>query len=197
MADIKAESYGQPQWPFIPAIEGQVPLPKPDPRSAMVKALMSNAPIPMPKPDPRSWTDRVIAPLMKDEANSAGAIDPDALMQSRGIQPPIGHSIDKFQYEGYPVGMSPTQYPLGMQPPIKHQQRDVGLQPGQGVGSLFSVPNQHLQQMAATQPKPDQNLPKLPQSGFIPSLSPMYMNDTHPLSRPPVPNVPPVYWQPG
>lgn len=184
-----------PQWPFIPAIEGKVPLPRPDPRSAQdkslafAKALMATkaAPpaVPMPKPDPRDWANRSI--IAGDESGTAGAIHPDALMNARGIQPPSGHSVDKMQWEGYPGrgGMPPNQIPLGMPQPAMEQ----------GAG-LFGVPPQQLQQMAAAKP-PDQNLPKIPQFGFSPTLSPMYMNDTHPMSKPPAPNQPPVFWQPG
>lgn len=183
-----------PQWPFIPAIDGPVPLPKRDPRSAMVKALMYKAPIPMPRPDPRDWAQRSIQ--AQPEEDSLGAIHPDALMQSRGggatAMPPDG-GIDGNTYTQPGIdsiiqnNLQFKQRPIGAPPPV--QQQDVN-------NGLFGVPPQQLQQMAASKPV-DQNLPKLPKSGFVPSLSPLYMNDTHPLSRPPGPNQPPIFWQPG
>lgn len=145
-----------PQWPFMPGIEGQVPMPKPDPRSDMAKTLMSKAPIPMPRPDPRDWTKRVVPGL--SEEGSLGAIHPDALMQSRGggatVMPPnIDHnSVDP---DAIMHNNSITkQRPLGM-PPAMWQQ-DAG-------NGLFGVPVQHLQQMAGdVLPGPWQGVNALP-----------------------------------
>ncbi len=73
-----------------------------------------------------------------------------------------------------------------------------GMEPGSILDKLYPkapvipFPPQH---MSAAKPV-DQNLPKLPQSGFVPSLSPMYMNDKG-LGAPPAPNQPPIFWQPG
>lgn len=183
-----------PQWPFIPAIQGPVPTPRPDPRSAkalaFAKALMgTHAAPPMPTPDPRSWTDRVVSPQMQDESSSMGAIHPDAYLKLHGV--PAGSGTDNNTYSQPEIDKIIHNNAAGPMRPMGEP--DPGFQRGAG---LFGVPAQHLQQMAASKP-PDQNLPKLPQSGFVPSLSPMYMNDTHPLSRSPAPDQPPVFWQPG
>lgn len=113
-------------------------------------------------------------------------------------QPPGDYSIGKQWYMYGPQDemdkdpltppVAPTPTP-GFPPASDWMHDKVGQ-------SLFGTPPQYLQQMASTKPV-DQNLPKLPQSGFVPSLSPMYMNDTHPLSRSPGPNQPPIFWQPG
>lgn len=133
-----------PQWPFMPAIQGQVPLPRPDPRQdksiAFARALMAGKPsVPLPTPDPRDWATRSIH--AGDESGTSGAIHPDALMNARGIQPPSGHSVDTNQWDGYPGnnGMPANQFPMGMSPPP--MQQDVS-------NGLFGVPPQHLQQMA-------------------------------------------------
>lgn len=188
-----------PQWPFIPAIQGQVPTPRPDPRQdkslAFAKALMATKaappPVPMPKPDPRDWTSRAVMPQMQNEDNSQGAIHPDALMQSRGggaFSPPP--NIDNNTYTQPDINKIIRNNVAGSQRPFGEP--DPGFQRGAG---LFGVPQQNLQQMAAAKP-PDQNLPKIPQSGFVPSLSPFYMNDKG-LGAPPAPGLPPIFWQPG
>lgn len=186
-----------PQWPFMPAIQGQVPTPRPDPRQdkslAFARALMATkAPIPMPRPDPRDWAHRAVPNGEgTGEENTMGAIHPDSFMKSQGI--PAGSGVDPNTYTQPGIdsiilnNIQGKQRPLGMPPPTWQQNAGNG---------LFGIPTQHLQQMAAAKP-PDQNLPKLPQSGFIPSLSPMYMNDTHPLSKAPASNQPPIFWQPG
>lgn len=186
-----------PQWPFIPAIEGQVPMPRTDPRSAQAKSLeiakalmakpaTSAAPtVPTPRPDPRSWTDRAVSPHLQTEDYSQGAIHPDALMKTQGYDFKGQTPDSGFQYPELPMGMDPHQMPLGMPQPRMEQD----------AGQFLNYPPDKLQQMAATA-KPDQNLPKLPQSGFVPSLSPMYMNDKG-LGAPPAPNLPPIFWQPG
>ncbi len=192
----------QPQWPFIPAIEGHVPLPKPDPRSANAKslafaqALMGNhtPAVPMPRPDPRDWATRAVMPQVGDENTSLGAIHPDALMQSRSggaFTPPP--TIDDNTYNQRAIDIINHNAAHGKQAPIGIPQQ--GWQQDVSNG-LFGITPQSLQQMAASKPV-NQNLPQLPKSGFSPTLSPLYMNDTHPLSRPPAPNTPPIFWQPG
>ncbi len=183
-----------PQWPFIPAIQGQVPLPRPDPRSPLdiARVLMAKQPapsqpaVPMPKPDPRNWAQRVIHAGSED--NSMGAIHPDAYMKLHGV--PTGSGTDSNTYGPAGINSIIRNNTAGPQRPFGEP--DPGLQRGAG---LFGVPPQQLQQMAAAKP-PDQNLPKIPQSGFVPSLSPMYMNDKG-LGAPPAPNQPPIFWQPG
>lgn len=130
-----------PQWPFMPAIQGQVPLPKPDPRSVMAKALMSKAPMPLPRPDPRDWATRAIEPRVQDESNSMGPIDPDTLMKLRGYNFKGQTPDSGFEYPGRPGGVSPTQYPLGVPIPQYKMEQDAG-------NGLFGMPPEHLQQMA-------------------------------------------------
>ncbi len=261
----------QPQWPFIPAIEGHVPLPKPDPRSANAKslafaqALMGNhtPAVPMPRPDPRDWATRAVMPQVGDENTSLGAIHPDALMQSRsggaftppptiddntynqraidiinhnaahGKQAPIGIPQQGWQQDvsnglfGVPAhhlqqmagDVVPFPMPLGFggspsQEKYKSQklQGDVPAKPFDPMGDMTgggkvlpgpgytsSLPMaQHLAMTQSPQQTKsvDQNLPKIPQTGFVPSLSPMYMNDKG-LGAPPAPGMPPIFWQPG
>jgi hypothetical protein len=121
-----------PQWPYMPAIQGQVPLPHADPRSKMMQALMSKPPTPMPRSDPRDWTTRAIAPKVQtqEEYNTPGAIDPDALMRSRGggaFTPPANIDPNTYMQPGVDAILHNNAYgsqrPMGFPSPM--QQQDV------------------------------------------------------------------------
>lgn len=144
-----------PQWPFMPGIQGQVPLPRPDPRSAHDKSLAfaqalmgkqtpAQPTVPMPRPDPRNWAERALPQVNNAEYNLSGAIHPDSLLQARGYQP-TRPSIDKNTFGQGSIeditrnSLQLRQRPLGNPPPV--YQQDVG-------NGLFGVPHQHLQQMA-------------------------------------------------
>lgn len=140
-----------PQWPFMPAIQGQVPMPRPDPRSAQdkslafAKALMgahaAQPSIPLPRPDPRNWSDRAVMPQIQDESASMGAIHPDTYLKLHGV--PAGSGVDANTYTQSGIDTIMQNNTAGSQRPFGEP--DPGIQRGAG---LFGVPAQHLQQMA-------------------------------------------------
>lgn len=140
-----------PQWPFMPAIQGQVPIPRPDPRSAQdkslafAKALMgahaAPPPMPLPRPDPRDWASRAVMPQVGDESTSMGAIHPDTYLKLHGV--PAGSGVDANTYTQPGIDTIMQNNTAGSQRPFGEP--DPGIQRGAG---LFGVPAQHLQQMA-------------------------------------------------
>ncbi len=194
-----------------------IPLPRPDPRDWMERAVV-------PQAASEDYSKGAIHPdaMMKNMGIPPGSgvdnneyADPaiSSIFQNsiQGKQRPMSAPPPIYQQDAgnglFGVPQQHLQQMAGDVIPMPKGDYDLnrekaklfeGMEPGSILDKMYPkapvipFPTQHL---SAAKPV-DQNLPKLPQSGFVPSLSPMYMNDKG-LGAPPVPNQPPIFWQPG